>query len=366
MLVRRAETFHPATSFPGPRPSPVFDSRKGDSPPLPAAVRFEAAQPVRKGSRGPDGFHITSERPGRRSLLLCGRHRYSRPVRRSRWLGLALITALFITRCEEKPLAGREIRDDLGRTVRVPQTIKRVVTLAPNLTELVYAVGGESKLVGTDDHSDFPPPAKRLPHVGGMQPSIERIVSLKPDLVLATTQGNHPSLAAALAAVRIPLYVVRSDRLDQIGPSMIRIGELLDAPLRGEAVTRLRETILSQRRRRTRPPRILMVVWADPLYVAGRNNFSDDLLHLCGAENAVRLDGWPQYSMEAVVGHPPDIIIYPNKSVSQDAARGLVARSGEKAMAVGVDENLFTRPGPRLGEAATALNAVIDDWERRF
>src|SRR6476620_2867245 len=97
------------------------------------------------------------------------------------------------------------VRDDVSRPVDVPPHVARIVTLAPNLTEMVYAIGAGNRIVGTDDFSDEPASVKALPKVGGMQPNIEKIVALKPDLVLATTNGNHPNLSPALAAVHIPL-----------------------------------------------------------------------------------------------------------------------------------------------------------------
>ncbi len=273
---------------------------------------------------------------------------------------LILLLALACARHE----AGA-VRDDLHRPLTLPPDIRRVVTLAPNLTEIVYAVGAAGRLAGTDDFSDEPAAARTLPKVGGMQPNIEKIVALQPDLVLATTSGNQPNLAPALAAVHIPLFVLRTDRLDEIPKAMERVAALLHG--RSDAAEALRRSIAQQKRTRIRPPRVLFAVWADPLYVAGRKTFSDDLLALAGAQNAVQIGGWPQYSQEALVANPPDLILYPSKPVSRaqvekllDVAPGLVRRIA----IVGVDENLFTRPGPRVAAAAGELNHILDEWER--
>ncbi|HSP15698.1 MAG TPA: helical backbone metal receptor [Thermoanaerobaculia bacterium] len=276
----------------------------------------------------------------------------------------ALILLLFALTCA--PHEPAAVRDDLNRPVSLPPNIRRVITLAPNLTEMLFAVGAADRIAGTDDFSDEPAAAKRLPKVGGMQPNIEKIVSLKPDLVLATTSGNQPNLSPALAAVHIPLFVVRTDRLDEIPAAMERIAALLHAP-GANAAQELRVRIAQQKRRRARPPRVLFAVWADPLYVAGRKTFSDDLLVLAGAQNAVQLDGWPQYSMESLVANPPDIILYPSKPVSRAQLEKLLDVAPalkERIAIVGVDENLFTRPGPRVAEAAARLNQILDQWER--
>ena len=257
------------------------------------------------------------------------------------------------------------IHDDLGRAVALPSNIKRVVTLAPNLTEIVFAAGAGPKVVCTDDYSDFPAAANALPKVGGLEPNIEKIVGCKPDVVLATTNGNHPNLAPALAAVHIPLYVVRTDRLEEIGATLRKLGALLGATTAERAAARLRAELDAQHRTREHPPRVMFAVWTNPLYVAGRNTYADDLFALTGATNAVSTDGWPQYSLESLIAQPPDILLYPEKAVGQRAIDAFFQRAPElqkSTMAVGVDDNLFTRPGPRVGETAARLNAILDRW----
>jgi iron complex transport system substrate-binding protein len=260
------------------------------------------------------------------------------------------------------PVESRTTTDDLSREVTLPHNVRRVITLAPNVTELVYAIGAGDRVVGTDDFSDYPPAAARVTKVGGMQPNVEQITALKPDLVLASTEGNHPALAPALAAVGIPLYVVRTDRLPQIAVAMTRLGQLLDAPGAHAAAVRLERDIAAQRRTRTNGPRVLFAVWTDPLYVGGRETFVDDLLRLTGAQNAVDVTGWPQYSLEALAAHPPDLIIYPQKSVNAQQLAILLEKAGGLHVAARpVNEDVFTRPGPRVGEAAKGLNAILDE-----
>ena len=271
----------------------------------------------------------------------------------------SFILALVLTACTERPAA--TTTDDLNRPVAVPSDIRRIVTLSPNLTEMIFALGEGDRIVGADDYSNYPDPAKKLPKVGGLQPNIEKIVALKPDIVFASTEGNHPNLAPALAAARIPLYVVRTDRIDQIAPAMERIGTLLDAQRTEESVRELREAIDAQRRTRAKKLRILFAVWTDPLYVAGRKTFTDDLLQLAGAENSVQVDGWPQYSLESLVASPPDLILYPRGAVTPQQVDALMKRVPSlHAEVVSVNEDIFQRPGPRVAEAAKALNAILD------
>lgn len=270
----------------------------------------------------------------------------------------SLVLALLLTACGEPPAA--TTKDDLGRDVALPREVRRVVTLSPNLTEMVYAVGAGERLAGADDFSNFPAAAAALPKVGGMQPNLEKIVALRPDLVLASTEGNHPNLGPALAAAQIPLFVVRTDRLAQIAPAMRRIGELLDAPRTEDAVRELEAAVDRQRRTRAIRTRVLFAVWTDPLYVAGRETFTDDLFALTGAENAVPVKGWPQYSLESFIAAPPDLLLYPRGAVTPQQADALLARAGLRTRVVAVDEDIFQRPGPRMALAAGSLNAILD------
>jgi iron complex transport system substrate-binding protein len=275
---------------------------------------------------------------------------------RSRLLLLLLLAGA----CRE-PRAPAAVTDGMGRSVVLPARIARVVSLAPNLTEMAFAVGAGAKVVGTDDYSNFPEAARRLPKVGGMQPNLEKIVALKPDLVLASSEGNHPNLAPALAAANIALYVVRTDRLHEIAPAMKQLGEILGAPNTNVAVRTLEQAIAAQRRTRAVKPRVMFAVWTDPLYVGGRETFTDDVLLLTGARNAVEVTGWPQYSLESFVAAPPELIVYPRGAVTQQQIDALRARvPSVHADIVPVDEDIFQRPGPRVAQAARTLNAILD------
>jgi iron complex transport system substrate-binding protein len=240
------------------------------------------------------------------------------------------------------------------------QTPQRIVTLAPNVTEMVIALGAGERIAGTDDFSADAMPTRKLPRVGGLQPNIEKIVATRPDLVIANAAGLQPNLGRSLATVHIPLLVVTNERIDDIAKSMTSIATALGIDSK-PAVAALNASLSRQRRTRTNPPRVMLAVWTDPLFVAGRNTFADDLITLSGATNAVEVNGWPQYSLESFVAHPPDLLLYPSHSVTSEAVRALLTRAGTKnVVAIAVDENLFTRPGPRVGEAATQLNAILD------
>lgn len=273
--------------------------------------------------------------------------------RRSRWAPFpaAILIPLLFAACHSREVA--------------PQPPRRIVTLAPNVTEMVYAVGEGRRLVGTDDSSDFPPAARSLPKVGGVQPDVERITALRPDLVIGNAAGLPSNLGPALKAVGIPLLIVRNERLRDIAASMRTIGVAIGARGAAAAADAVEQQLRTQQRTRAHPPRIMLAVWTDPLYVAGAGSFADDLFTLAGVRNAVEVGGWPQYPLEVFVAAPPDILLLPNRSVTPAQVSTLLQRSHVSTTVVSVDENVFTRPGPRVAEAAAALNGIADQWEKR-
>jgi ABC-type hemin transport system substrate-binding protein len=245
-----------------------------------------------------------------------------------------------------------------------PARATRIVALAPNVTEMIYALGAGDLLAGTDAASDFPPQAKALPKVGtGLTPNIEKIVALKPTLVIAIAAGLHPNLPRALDAQHIPLLVVKTDRLADVAQSMRTIRDRVGRE-RSPAIATMLHALRQQRRTRAKPPRILFVVWSDPLYIAGRETFTSDLFDICGARNAAEVSGWPQYSLESLIASPPDLLLYPDRSVSRAQVDALKERAKLTCAIVAVDENVFVRPGPRMAQAAAALNRIVDEWER--
>ena len=211
----------------------------------------------------------------------------------------------------------RTVTDDLGREVKMPAEVNRIVTLAPNLTEIVYALGLEDKLAGDTNECYNPPAAKSKPHVGEPQnPNLEAILALHPDLVLATTAGNLAQTADAIEHLGIPVYTSNGDTQTvlQILDSIAKMAHLLGAKARGdELVGQLRERLDALHARLENRPmaHVLFVVWLDPLITIGQNTFMADALRWAGAESVVlSKQNWPQISIEEVVRLQPDYIVF--------------------------------------------------------
>jgi iron complex transport system substrate-binding protein len=224
--------------------------------------------------------------------------------------------ARFQARDGAQPINTRVVIDEVGRRVVMPAEVNRVVTLAPNLTETVYALGLSDKLVGDTDLCDTPPAARQKPHVGNPQePSLEAIVALRPDLVLATTSINREETADALARLGIAVYTTAGDTETMLAmlDSFARIADLMGAGPRGAAlVARLRARLDALHARLADRPmaHVLFVVWEDPLITIGQNTFIADALRWAGAESILlSKENWPTISLEEVVRLQPDYII---------------------------------------------------------
>jgi iron complex transport system substrate-binding protein len=214
----------------------------------------------------------------------------------------------------EAKIATREIVDETGRRQRVPLEIHRIVSLAPSITEIIYALGAEDRLVGVSDYSDKPPAAKSKPQVGlPMNPSLEAIAGLKPDLVLMTAV-NRWETEDALKEMDIPVYGVDPHTVEGTLESITHIGDLIGATVQARMVVnnlRGRLDALKAKLAGDAPKTALFVVWEDPLISVGEHTFIADALHWAGADSVVesRLE-WPQVSMEEIVRLEPDYIVY--------------------------------------------------------
>ncbi len=218
-------------------------------------------------------------------------------------------------RAADAPQAAQIVVDETGRRVAVPAEVRRIVSLAPNLTETIYALGAESRLAGDTDYCDVPAAARAKPHVGSpLSPSLEAIVGLKPDLVLATTTINRRETVDALERLGVPVYSTDPHSVEGLLAGIEHLASVIGIPQQGrELVGSLKsrldalETALAERPR----CRVLFVVWDDPLISIGPHTFIADALHYAGAESVVdSKQDWPPVSLEAVVHMRPEMLIF--------------------------------------------------------
>lgn len=265
----------------------------------------------------------------------------------------------------------REITDDAGRRVGLPAVVDRVVSLAPNLTEIVFAVGAGKRLVGRTSYCDYPPEAKAIPEVGDtLHPSLETIIALKPQVVLVSTASQLEVFTNQLQSQNIAVYVTDPHDLEGVFRSIQQIGEIVgEQDQANQLVQKLRErtNAVEQAVKQKPPVRVFYQVSGEPLYTAGHDSFVTDLMRRAGGAS-VTADvpgAWPKYSNESALAARPEAIILPTGG-SMGAANANVAEALRQSPAAlqgrvyKINDDHLARPGPRsvdgLEEMAHALH----------
>jgi iron complex transport system substrate-binding protein len=263
------------------------------------------------------------------------------------------------------------VQDPTGRTLALAAPPRRIVSLVPSVTEALYAIGAEGALVGVTDFCNYPPAARTKQSVGGMlAPSLETIVTLRPDLVVATTAGNREETFAELARLDVPVYVVNPTRLGDVLDLVTRLGALAGRePEAARLVASLRARIDAVGRRVAgRPrPRVLYVLWPEPLIVPARGALVSELLALAGADSVTAAggEGYPRYSLEAAVARAPEVIILASHSTGQgpmarDTWERFTALPAVQSGRVHtVSGDLLHRYGPRVVDGLEQLARLI-------
>ena len=291
---------------------------------------------------------------------------------------LALLVSAFACAPARKPEPPsgptRVMIDGAGREVRMPRRVERVITLAPNLTEIVFAVGGADRLVGNTSYCNFPAEANNVAKVGDtLNPSLERIVALRPQVVLISTASQLEIFTRQLESQDIAVFVTDPHDLDGVFRSIEQIGIILDHDQDAKTLVqqlRGRSTAIETVVKREIPVRTFYQVSGEPLYTAGRDSFVTDLMRRAGALS-VTADvpgAWPKYSNESALAAKPDAIILPTGG-SMGEANSSVAEALRNSPAVltgrvyKINDDLLSRPGPRavqaLEEMARALHPEV-------
>lgn len=266
-------------------------------------------------------------------------------------------------------------RDDAGHTITLPQPAKRIISMAPHVTELLFAAGAGAQVVGAVAYSDYPEAAKAIPRVSdALQLDLERIVALRPDLVVVWSRGSPERQVEQLRRLGIPLYFNDPRRLDDIPDSIGRLGHLagVDASADVAAATlRARLAALARHDGERGKLRVFYQVWNKPLYTLNGAHIVSDAIRLCGGENifASERAAAPAVGIEAVLAADPDVII---GSAGPDAPDGALAMwrayPGMRAVRFGnlltVDGILLNRAGPRMIDGVAQLCARFDEARR--
>ena len=225
----------------------------------------------------------------------------------------------------------------------------RIISLAPSNTELLYAIGWGNRLVGVCDSCDYPPAATKKPQVGGAETlDVERMVALKPDLILSV-QLNNPALNQVSELTGAPVVVLNSNSVDGIARNADELSEVLGP--QGHVFARRFRQAIARIKPYPRKLKMFYLVWDRPLMTAGTGTYIDDLIRLAGGTNVAKVHGYTSYSDEALLMAKPDVLIYSTNQAR--AAKALQARL--HIPIIGLPADLVSRPGPRVPQALRLL-----------
>ena len=261
-----------------------------------------------------------------------------------------------------------QVRDDAGQLLVLAAPAKRVVSLAPHVTELLFAAGGGKQVVGVVSHSDYPPEAQKLPQVGdNRQVDVERLLALKPDLLVVWRHGNAQRQLEPLRRLGIPLFYSEPTTLAAIPDTLIRLGRLLGTSAQAQlAAGQFSQQLDSLRRQyqQARPVRVFYQVWDKPLYTLNGQHIVSDALRVCGGVNvfANLPVTAPTVTQEAVIAANPEVMI----AGDMGGRGGLDGWQRFPQLTAVRQQLLFTleadtlhRPGPRMLEGTRQLCARL-------
>jgi ABC-type Fe3+-hydroxamate transport system substrate-binding protein len=244
-----------------------------------------------------------------------------------------------------------------------PAPPKRIVSLAPSVTEIMFALGLGENIVGVTTFCDYPEEAKKKPKIGGMSnPSLEAILSLKPDLVVMTTDGNPKEIEERLQSLKVKTFIFTARRLRELPQGIRDMGSALDVREQSEKLAREIEDAIESTKgkysapRATRRKKVLFIVWPEPLIAAGPGTVIDDAVSLLGYENIAETAAtqYPKYSLEEVIHQAPEALIIGSatgmdmRAVSRGFLKKLANVPAVKKGAVCYTSDKLYRLGPRV------------------
>jgi iron complex transport system substrate-binding protein len=262
--------------------------------------------------------------------------------------------------------------DEIGRKMKIPNSAKRIISLAPSITEILFDLRLNEEIAGITDFCDYPEAALNKTRIGGfINPSIEKIVSLKPDLIIATRDGNRIETIRRLNDLGFSVYVVNPKGFNGVMKTIKNIGEMVGREDESKKmINRMmtkRESIVT-RTRYLPKPKVFFQVGDVPIITVGKGTLADDLIRLAGG-NSISGDesvSYPHYSVETIISKGPEIIIMSSMESKRDYLN-LVKKwqnwtsipAVKKNAIYVVDSNLVDRSTPRIVEGLEALAKMI-------
>jgi iron complex transport system substrate-binding protein len=267
------------------------------------------------------------------------------------------------------------VKDDAGNSVTLAKPAQRVIAMAPHITELLFAAGGGDRVVGAMNYSDYPEAAKRVPLVGSdAQVDLERVVALRPDLLVVWQTGNTERQLSQLKSLNIPIFYSEPKKLDEVATSLTRLGRLMGTDAAAQAAARnYRQKLatLTATYAQRPPVRVFYQIWEKPLFTLNGEHVVSDALRVCGGRNVfagLKVTA-PSVSTEAVLQENPEAIIGSEQHDGQSGINIWKPYKGMLAVQRGnlfmLDSELLVRSTPRMADGIAVLCEKLDTARSR-
>jgi iron complex transport system substrate-binding protein len=284
-----------------------------------------------------------------------------------------LILLLFIiTTTSTSYSASKKFRDEVGREVTFPFPPKRIVSLAPNITEILFSLGLDEEIVGVSIHCNFPEKAKSKTQVGSyISIDFERIVSLKPDLIIATAVGNTRDMVERLGELGFPTYVIFPKNFDDILRSIGHLGQVVNRGKEADGIIqgmKKRSERVVELTKELHRPKVFIQIGDAPIVTVGKGSFSDDLIRLAGGENIAgkEKEVYPRFGMEEILKRSPEVIVISSMNPKGDYQKIFLEWSRWKTIPAVknnrihlIDSDLIDRPSPRIIEGLEEMAKIL-------
>ena len=279
---------------------------------------------------------------------------------------LSMAQACAVGDARSEPANKRTVKDDLGREVRLPERIARAVSLAPSVTEMIFAAGAGDRLAGVTTYCDHPEAAKAIEKIGDTQtPNIERIIALKPDVVFVSTASQLEAFMRTLEQQNIAVYVTDPKGIDGVAENLRTLGRLFgtNQPSDDLASELQRRAAAVDESVKGKPrPRVFVQISNEPLFTIGKDAFVTELVERAGGQSVTRdvPTAFPKLSKEAASAMSPDVIILSdsedNREPNEVFRNSPAVRNGKVYR---IDADIISRPGPRLVDALEQIAGYL-------
>lgn len=288
---------------------------------------------------------------------------------------LLLSFMVFFTSCmnnnDEKVASEQEFMDSLGRKIVIPETPEKIISLSPAITEIIYALGIQDKLVGTTTYCDYPEEAKEKPKIGSFEkPNFELILDKEPDLVLVAA-GIQKELIQKFTELNVKVFVLDASNVEDVMDNINLLGDIMAVEEKADEITdKMQNTIdtVKDKVKDAPKPLVFFEIWDNPLMSAGAGTFIDDLINLAGGINlAGEYDNsYPQISPEILLAKNPDIYFTIKHQSEEKIIENIKSRESYQSIKAVknnriyvIEDDWVTLPGPRIVKGLEAMAQAI-------